>query len=74
MIDDRAAAEAAGISVTTFDHALAETLAELWPTLPSETQDLLIALFEDIVDDNDVSLPLPLPSPAPTHQHLVPLQ
>jgi hypothetical protein len=65
LIDDRAAAEAAGISVTTFDHALAETLAEVWPTLPSETQDLLIALFEDIIDDNDVSLPPPLPSPTP---------
>jgi hypothetical protein len=65
LIDDRAAAEAAGISVTTFDHALAETLAGLWPTLPPETQDLLIALFEDIIDDNDVSLPPPLPSPAP---------
>jgi hypothetical protein len=64
LIDDRAAAEAAGISVTTFDHALAETLTELWPTLPSETQDLLIALFEDIIDDNDVSLPPPMPSPA----------
>jgi hypothetical protein len=65
LIDDRAAAEAAGISVSTFDHALAETLTELWPTLPSETQDLLIALFEDIIDDNDVSLPPPLPSPLP---------
>jgi hypothetical protein len=65
LIDDRAAAEAAGISVTTFDHALAETLAALWPTLPPETQDLLIALFEEIIDDNDVSLPPPLPSPAP---------
>jgi hypothetical protein len=65
LIDDRAAADAAGVSVTTFDHALAETLADLWPTLPSETQDLLIALFEDIIDDNDVSLPPPLPSPAP---------
>jgi outer membrane biosynthesis protein TonB/CheY-like chemotaxis protein len=65
LIDDRAAAEAAGISVTTFDQALVERLAALWPTLPSKTQELLIALFGDIIGDNDVSLPPPLPSPAP---------
>jgi hypothetical protein len=64
LIDDRAAAEAAGISVTTFDQALVETLVAVWPTLPAETQDLLIALFGDIIGDDDVSLPPPLPSPA----------
>ena len=65
LIDDRAAAEASGISVTTLDQALVETLAGLWPTLPPETQDLLLGLFGDIIGDDDVSLPPPLPSPAP---------
>jgi outer membrane biosynthesis protein TonB len=65
LIDDRAAAEAGGISVTTLDQALVETLAAVWPTLPPETQDLLIGLFGDIIGDDDVSLPPPLPSPTP---------
>ena len=65
LIDDRAAAEASGISVTTLDQALVETLAGLWPTLPPETQDLLLGLFGDIIGDGEVSLPPPLPSPSP---------
>ena len=64
LIDDRAAAEAAGISVTTFDQALVETLASIWPTLQPETQELLVALFGDIIGDDDASLPPPIPSPA----------
>jgi hypothetical protein len=65
LIEDRAAAEAAGISVTTLDQALVETLAVLWPTLPPETQDLVMGLFGEIIGDDDVSLPPPLPSPTP---------
>jgi hypothetical protein len=65
LIDDRAAAEASGISVTTLDQALVETLAGLWPTLPPETQDLLLGLFGDIIGEGEVSLPPPLPSPSP---------
>jgi hypothetical protein len=65
LIEDRAAAEAAGISVTTLDQALVETLTELWPTLPPETQDLLMGLFGGIIGVDDVSLPPPLPSPVP---------
>jgi hypothetical protein len=65
LIDDRAAAEASGVSVTTLDQALVETLAEVWPTLPPETQDLLLGLFGDIIGDDQVSLPPPLPSPSP---------
>jgi hypothetical protein len=65
LIDDRAAAEASGISVTTFDHALAKTLEDLWPTLPPDTQELLLGLFGSIIGDNEVSLPPPLPSSSP---------
>jgi len=65
LIDDRAAAEASGVSVTTLDQALVETLAKVWPTLPPETQDLLLGLFGDIIGDDQVSLPPPLPSPSP---------
>jgi hypothetical protein len=65
LIDDRAAAEASGISVTTLDQALVDTLREVWPTLPPETQDLLLGLFGDIIGDDQVSLPPPLPSPSP---------
>jgi hypothetical protein len=65
LIDDRAAAEASGISVTTFDQALVETLAGLWPTLPPDTQQLLLGLFGDIIGDDEVSLPPPLPSSSP---------
>jgi hypothetical protein len=65
LIDDRAAAEASGISVTTLDQALVDTLTEVWPTLPPETQDLLLGLFGDIIGDDQVSLPPPLPSPSP---------
>jgi hypothetical protein len=65
LIDDRAAAEASGISVTTFDQALVETLVGLWPTLPPDTQELLLGLFGGIIGDDQVSLPPPLPSPSP---------
>ncbi|HET7928140.1 MAG TPA: hypothetical protein VFM40_01170 [Actinomycetota bacterium] len=68
LIDDRAAAEASGISVSTLDQALVETLTDVWPTLPPETQDLLLGLFGDIIGHDQVSLPPPLPasSPEPT--------
>jgi hypothetical protein len=65
LIDDRAAAEASGVSVTTLDQALVGTLADVWPTLPPETQDLLLGLFGDIIGDDQVSLPPPFPSPSP---------
>jgi hypothetical protein len=65
LIDDRAAAEASGISVTTLDQALVETLAEVWPTLPPETRELLLGLFGEIIGDDEVSLPPPLPSSSP---------
>jgi hypothetical protein len=63
LIDDRAAAEAAGVNVTPLDQALAETLAAAWTTLPPETQELLIAIFGEIIFDDDVPPP---PVPAPT--------
>jgi hypothetical protein len=63
LIDDRAAAEAAGVNVTPLDQALAETLATVWTTLPPETQELLIAIFGEIIFDDDVPPP---PVPAPT--------
>ena len=65
LIDERAAAQAAGISVTALDQALVETLATLWPSLPPGTQDLVIALFGEIIGEDNVSLPPPLPSPTP---------
>jgi hypothetical protein len=63
LIDDRAAAEAAGLNVTPLDQAVAETLAAVWTTLPPETQELLIAIFGKIIFDDDVPPP---PVPAPT--------
>ena len=63
LIDDRAAAEAAGVNVTPLDQAVAETLAAVWTTLPPETQELLIAIFGEIIFDDDVPPP---PVPAPT--------
>ena len=63
LIDDRAAAEAAGVNVTPLDQALAETLTAVWTTLPPETQELLIAIFGEIIFDDDVPPP---PVPAPT--------
>ena len=63
LIDDRAAAEAAGVNVTPLDQALAETLAAVWTTLPPETQELLIAIFGEIIFDDDVPPP-PVPAPA----------
>ncbi|MGA9161246.1 MAG: hypothetical protein WB297_10350, partial [Actinomycetota bacterium] len=66
LIEERAAAEAAGLSVTDLDQRLLRTLAAVWSTLPQETQQLLMALFGDIIVENDVSLPPPLPTPPPT--------
>ena len=63
LIDDRAAAEAAGVNVTPLDQALAEALGAVWPALPPETQELLIAIFGKIIFDDDVPPP---PVPAPT--------
>jgi hypothetical protein len=65
LIDERAAAEAGGMNLTSFDQALRERLASLWPFLPLETQALLVALFQGLIDDSDVP-PLPSPSPSPT--------
>jgi hypothetical protein len=62
LIDDRAAAEAAGVNVTPLDQAVAETLAAVWTTLPPETQELLIAIFGEIIFDDDVPPP-PVPTP-----------
>ncbi len=66
LIDDRAAAEAAGVNLTTFDKALLQTLAAIWPTLSPETQVLLAALFGDIIDGNDVPAPMTAPPPEPS--------
>ena len=62
LIDERAAAGAAGVDLTTFDQALRERLAAIWSLLPLETQALLVALFGEIIHDSDVP---PLPSPSP---------
>src|SRR5918995_4770970 len=45
LIEERAAAEAAGATLTSFDQALRGRLASLWPELPMQTQALLVALF-----------------------------
>jgi len=63
LIDDRAAAEAAGVSVANLDQALWDTLEAVWMDLPSETRNLLLAIFEDIIAGNDVPPP---PSPPPS--------
>ena len=66
LIEERAAAEVAGMNIVAFDEALVERLAAVWTSLPQETQALLIALFGDIIDVSDVPPPpLPLPSPEP---------
>jgi hypothetical protein len=65
LIDERAAAEAGGINLTSFDQELRELLVSNWPELPLETQTLLVALFQGLIDDSDVP-PLPSPSPEPT--------
>ena len=65
LIDERAAAEAGGVNLTSFDQELRELLVSVWPDLPMETQTLLVALFEGLIDDSDVP-PLPSPSPEPT--------
>ena len=62
LIEERAAAEAAGVNLTSFDQALRERLTSFWPQLPLETQSLLFALFGVIIDD---SATLPVPSPTP---------
>ena len=65
LIDERSAAEAGGINLTSFDQELRELLVSNWAELPMETQTLLVALFEGLIDDGDVP-PLPSPSPEPT--------
>src|SRR5512132_1775762 len=65
LIDERAAAEAGGINLTSFDQELRGLLVSVWPELPLETQTLLVALFQRLIDDSDVP-PLPSPSPEPT--------
>ena len=66
LIEERAAAEVAGMNIMAFDEAIVERLAAVWTSLPQETQALLIALFGDIIDVSDVPPPpLPLPSPEP---------
>ena len=50
LIDERAAAQAAGVDLTTFDQELRERLASIWSLLPLETQALLVALFGEIID------------------------
>jgi CheY-like chemotaxis protein len=69
LIEERAAAEAAGVNLTSFDQALRERLALFWPQLPLETQALLLALFGVIIDDSDI---LPLPSPTPPTETTTP--
>ena len=64
LIEERAAAEAAGVDLAPFDEDLRARLASLWSSLPLETQALLVALFGEIIDDSDVA-PLPSPSPSP---------
>ncbi len=66
LIDDRAAAEAAGVSLTTFDQALLHALIDVWPNLSTETQELLAALFGPVIEGGDVPPPEPAPSPQPT--------
>ena len=63
LIDERAAAEAAGINLAPFDEELRARLVSLWSSLPLEVQALLVALFGEIIDDSDVA---PLPSPSPS--------
>ena len=62
LIDERAAAEAAGVDPTTLDQAVRERLASIWSSLPLGTQALLVALFGEIIEASDVP---PLPSPSP---------
>jgi CheY-like chemotaxis protein len=69
LIEERAAAEAAGVNLTSFDQALRERLASFWPQLPLETQALLLALFGVIIDDSAI---LPLPSPTPSTETTTP--
>jgi len=64
LINERSAAEAAGVNLTKFDQALRERLASIWSSLPFQTQALLVALFGEIIDGSDVP-PLPSPSPEP---------
>src|SRR4249919_1485407 len=64
LIDERAAAEAAGVDPTTLDQAVRERLASIWSSLPLGTQALLVALFGEIIEASDVP-PLPSPSPEP---------
>src|SRR4029450_692878 len=63
LIEERAAAEAAGVNLTSFDQALRERLTLFWPQLPLETQSLLLALFGVIIDDSAI---LPVSSPTPS--------
>ncbi|HET9250125.1 MAG TPA: hypothetical protein VFP13_09350, partial [Actinomycetota bacterium] len=66
LIDDRAAAQGAGVNVSNLDRALVEALAAIWPDLPPETQELLMALFGVILVGDEASLPPPLPTVVPT--------
>src|SRR5207342_3062040 len=50
LIDERAAAEAAGVDPTTLDQAVRERLASIWSSLPLGTQALLVALFGEIIE------------------------
>ncbi len=65
LIDERAAAEAAGVDLAPFDEELRARLVLLWSSLPLATQALLVALFGEIIDDSDVA-PLPSPRPRPS--------
>src|SRR4029453_5677592 len=69
LIEERTAAEAAGVNLSSFDQALRERLALFWPHLPLQTQALLSALFGMIIDDGAT---LPPPSPTPSTETTTP--
>jgi AmiR/NasT family two-component response regulator len=64
LLEERAAALAAGVDVTALDEQIAEALAPLLDTLPPDVAQALIQILGDLVTGG--SPPLPLPEPGPS--------
>ncbi|HKE54060.1 MAG TPA: hypothetical protein VKC55_04750 [Actinomycetota bacterium] len=80
LIDERARAEEAGADVSELDQAIYDTLIRVWPSLPPDTQSILLALLGGFLPpDATPTIPAPtsttpVPSPEPSPDAVAPAE
>jgi hypothetical protein len=80
LIDERARAEEAGADVSELDQAIYDTLLGAWPSLPPDTQSILLALLGGFLPpDATPTIPAPtsstpVPSPEPSPDAVAPAE